>query len=374
MQLPPIALYCSSGSWGGLEMNTVRLAKWMHQQGHHVTLCCLPGSPLAKQAGSDELPEIPIRRNGRYFDIIRARRVWKELREQGVRILIIVDNRDLDFGGWVKLVSGNKIRLVYQQHMMLGIAKRDLLHTFRFRRLDAWITLLPYMAKEIREKTNYYPNRIHTIPLGLDLDSMGTQRYSKEEARETLGLPQNKTILGILGRLDRQKGQHLVIEAINQLRKENKELYLLIMGESTRHEGKAYIEELQMLVERNGLQEAVIFQGYQEDVSLFYSAIDLFILGSYGETYGMVTIESMIYGIPVIGSEAGGTPELLGHGKYGWLYKSQDAEDLAMKIKEVLIAPDQMQQKARQAQEYAKRAFSHKTECSRIEKVLAGLL
>ena len=373
MQLPSIAIYCSSESWGGLEMNTVRLAKWMHQRGHHISLCCLPGSPMANQSTASELSIIPIRRNGRYADLIGARRVWKELQKNGIQILIIVDNRDLDFGGWVKFISGNKIRLIYQQHMMLGIAKRDPFHTFRFRRLDAWITLLPYMAKEIKEKTNYFPNRIHTIPLGLDMDSLETDRYSTKEARKALGLPQDKTVLGILGRLDRQKGQHLVIEALHLLQKQGEDLCLLIMGESTLHEGKSYIEELKTIVEEYGMQNSVVFQGYKEDVSLFYAAIDLFILGSYSETYGMVTIESMIHGVPVIGSNAGGTPELLHQETYGWLYKPEDKEDLARKIKEVLAEPDQMKQKTRQAQEYARRAFSHKSECDQLEELLFDL-
>ncbi|MFH1160481.1 MAG: glycosyltransferase family 4 protein [bacterium] len=370
MHIPPIAVYCSSSSWGGLEMNTCRLAVWLSQRGGNVTLFCLADSPILKAAEKQQVPVTEIRRNKRYFDLFNAARLRKQLIQKGIRFLILTYNRDLDFGGLVKLLDRCRLHLIYQQHMMLGITKKNLIHTFRFRMLDAWITILPYMEEEIRQKTRFPAGRIHLIPLGLDVGALTSRKIPKAEARRILDIPPTRTFLGILGRLDRQKGQHVVIEALSLLRKNGQTLSLLVMGESTRNEGADYPAELNSLVRQNGLDEQVIFRGYHEDVSLFYSAVDLFVLGSFGETYGMVTIESMIYGIPVIGSDAGGTPGILGNGTYGWLYKPQDPEDLARKIAEALADPEKMRQKARLAQLYAMDTFSHETECVKIEKLL----
>ena len=373
MKLPPIAIFCSSESWGGLEMNTARLALWLHERGHSITLFGLWESPLVLQAKTDRIPYRVTKRNMRYFDLVGAYAVSKELGRLHIRFLILVDNRDLDFGGLVKLVSGNRIRLIYQQHMRLGITKKDPVHTLRFRQLDAWITLLPYMKEEILSKTRFPKERIHLIPLGLDVEILRSRLPSKEQAREELNLPSDGTIIGILGRLDPQKGQHLLIEALHKLNRKGEKYSLLIMGETTLHEGEDYRKKLQDLVSTLGLESLIFFRGYQKDVASFFAAIDLFVLGSYEETYGMVTIEAMLCGTPVVGSNAGGTAELLGNGSYGWLYQPKDPVDMAATIYRALGDPPKLKQVAIQAQLYAVSAFSHTDECIKIEVVLHSL-
>jgi len=374
MKVPPIAIYCSSGSWGGLEMNTARLARWLHERGHSVTLFCLHESPLARQAATDVIPYLIISRNKRYLDLPGAHSVSRELSRLEIKFLILVDNRDLDFGGLVKLLSGNRIRLIYQQHMRLGITKKDPIHTLRFRQLDAWITLLPYMKEEILTKTHYPEERIHLIPLGLEAESLRSRLPLKQQARHQIDLPADRQIIGILGRLDPQKGQHLVIEALHLLKQKGEMYTLLIMGKTTMHEGETYTRELHDLVSAYELEDNVFFRGYQEDVTCFYAAIDLFVLGSYEETYGMVTIEAMLCEIPVVGSRSGGTTELLGNGSFGWLYTPKDPADIATNISQALSDPQQLKQVVKQAQQYAVSAFSHKEECMKIEHLLHSLV
>ena len=369
----PVAIYCSSASWGGLEMNTCRLAAWLMQRGGTVVLFAMPNSPLVKMAGSQRVPVITVNRNKRYFDLLNAWEVSRMLRQRGIRHLVITDNRDLDFGGWVKALFRDRFFLVYQQHMRLGITKKDPLHTLRFRRLDAWITLLPYMEKEIRQKTLFPSTRVHLIPLGLEMESLLARKLPKKEARQHLELPHSGILLGILGRLDPQKGQHLVLEALSQLRDQGTDLSLLIMGESTLNEGIDYRDHLESVVREYNLNDRVYFRGYREDIAQFFSAIDLFVLGSYEESYGMVTIEAMAHGVPVIGSDSGGTPGILGNGSFGWLYIPKDPQDLAKKITEVITNPASAEVKALRAKEYARETFSHLTECRKIELLINQL-
>ncbi|MBN1199433.1 MAG: glycosyltransferase family 4 protein [Bacteroidales bacterium] len=373
MMLPPIAIYCSSGSWGGLELNTVRLAQWLSERDHSITLFCLQDSPLATFASSLNIPSRLIARHKRYFDVSKALLVKRSLDQLNIRILLLVDNHDLDFGVLVNLLCRKRIRLIYQQHMRIGISKKDPIHTFRFRQLDAWITLLPYMKEEILANTRFPEERIHLIPLGIDATSLRASLPDKQAARNYLNLPASQMIMGILGRLDRQKGQHLVIEALRRLKQKGVSILLLIMGESTRDEGEDYLNELHQMVSSSGLQDDVFFRGYEQNVSWFYAAVDLFILGSFEETYGMVTIEAMVCGVPVIGSRAGGTPELLGNGKYGWLYQTKDPVDLANTINRALEDPQRLKQVSERAQHYAYSAFPHTKECISIETLIQSL-
>jgi len=372
MTLPPIAIYCSSGSWGGLEMNTSRLAGWLSARGHPIHLFCLPGSPLYSSA-TPTIKVHPVSINHRFGDIRKARNFRKTLENHNIRILFLVDNRDLDFGSWVKRNGRSPFILIYQQHMMLGIPKKDLFHTWRFMAIDAWITLLPYMEREILSKTRFPASRIHRIPLGIDIESMIHPRIPKQQAREILNLPANGIFLGILGRIDPQKGQHIIIEALHQLQERYPDLNLLIMGEPTRGEGEKYLEDLHTLTKRYGLTSKVIFLGYRPDIQLFYSAIDLFILGSFGETYGMVTLEAMASRVPVIGTRSGGTTELLGNGQFGYLYTPKDPTDLANTIRLALDNSTMCAEKADQAFRHTVSTYTHIRELDDLESLILDL-
>jgi hypothetical protein len=98
----------------------------------------------------------------------------------------------------VKFFSSGKIRLVYHQAMQLGVPKKDILHTFRFNRIDAWVSTLGYMKKQVLSHTKFPENKLHVIPLGTNINS--TSIHSKEEARKFLKLPSYKFLVGIVGK------------------------------------------------------------------------------------------------------------------------------------------------------------------------------
>jgi glycosyltransferase involved in cell wall biosynthesis len=88
----------------------------------------------------------------------------------------------------------------------------------------------------------------------------------------------------------------------------------------------------------------------------------------------MVTIEAMIAGIPVIGSNAGGTPEILTHGEYGLLYRPGDHQDFVRNAIRYLQHPLKAAQLGDKAREYASHKFSHHTECAQIESLIHQII
>ena len=108
---------------------------------------------------------------------------------------------------------------------------------------------------------------------------------------------------------------------------------------------------------------------YSEDIHLFYNAIDIFVLASEGETYGMVTIEAMLSGLPVIATKSGGTPEILNFGEFGLLFKHNDIPGFVESVEWILNTPDAAKTMAVKAQTTAIKKFSHLAEIEQIEKV-----
>ena len=330
--LPKIAFYCSSISWGGLEMNTLRYAKAFQLEGFQVKMYLVEGTTLIQHAIQQGFPVISIERNKKYFDFKHARQVAQQFAKNEIDIVHFRDNRDLDFLGWVKFFSTRKLKLVYHQAMQLGVSKKDLLHTLRFKRIDAWISTLDYMKQQVLTQTRFPADRLHVIPIGTAIDQ--TSKLSKEEARAALNLPIEKFIVGLVGRLDEKKGQLEVIQAISQLKNSEKDMHVVFVGDKTKNEADTYVQKLQHTIELNHLQEKVSFLPHQPNMQNLYGAFDLVIVPSWEETFGTVTIEAMASGVPVIGSNTAGTAEILGNEKF--LFQPKNSLSLSQTWLEVM--------------------------------------
>ncbi len=331
-RLPKIAFYCSSISWGGLEMNSVRYAQALQQENFEIQIYGVEGSSFFQMAIDWGLPVQAVPRNKKYFDFKHARRLAKIFQNDGIEIVHFRDNRDLDFLGWVKFFSSGRIKLVYHQAMQLGVSKKDFLHTYRFNRIDAWVSTLDYMKRQVLSHTKFSKKKLHVIPLGTGIDS--TSILSKDEARKLLNLPSNEFLVGVVGRLDEKKGQHEVIQALSILKENEKNIHVVFIGDKTKNEANDYVQKLNDAIEINHLQEKTTFLPHQSDIQKLYGAFDLVIVPSWEETFGTVTIEAMASGVPVIGSNTAGTAEILGNGTF--LFQPKNSEDLSAKLLNVL--------------------------------------
>ena len=330
--LPKIGFYCSSISWGGLEMNSVRYAQALQQENFEIQLYGVEGTSFFQSATELGLPIQAVPRNKKYFDFMHARSLAKIFQKDGIEIVHFRDNRDLDFLGWVKFFSSEKIKLVYHQAMQLGVPKKDIIHTFRFNRIDAWVSTLNYMKKQVLSHTKFPEKKLHVIPLGTSIDS--TSIHSKEEARKLLNLHSDKFLVGVVGRLDEKKGQLEVIQALSMLKENEKDIHVVFIGDKTKNEADEYVQKLQHAIEFNHLQEKTTFLPHQSDMQLLYGAFDLVIVPSWEETFGTVTIEAMASGVPVIGSNTAGTSEILENEIF--LFHAKNPEDLSSTLLNIL--------------------------------------
>jgi glycosyltransferase involved in cell wall biosynthesis len=133
-------------------------------------------------------------------------------------------------------------------------------------------------------------------------------------------------VVGIIGRIEDQKGQYLVIEALNKLKELN--MTVLIVGHSM---DKIYMDQLEQKVKDYKLKDRVIFTGFTKDVYEHIKLCSCTILATPKETFGLVIVESMINRVPVIAVANGGPLEIIENGVDGLLF-NRDSKDLANKI------------------------------------------
>lgn len=372
-----IAFVCTSPSWGGLELNVLRLASWLTERGHPVTLYTGPGTPLFNEARKLGRPAVELQPHRKYFDFGAARSLHSRLRDSGIDTAMAFHRDDLDLMSWVKVFAGSRLTLIYQQHMQLGISRRDPVHTFRYARYDAWISPLEGLRDEVLSKTFVPAWKISVIPLGIETGRYSDPRPSRTEARNYFGLPDGGTTFGIIGRIDPGKGQQFLVETLREVRGRGHDARLLIVGSPTLEgraaaPGKGHAAELERLIDSLEIGDSVFLRPFVDDNRYFFRAVDACVMATPAETYGMVTIEAMASGVPVIGTDAGGTGEILDGGRFGLLYRPGDREDFIAKS-EVVLEGRYGNRMLEAARAHVAEKYSHEVECDKILSLITNL-
>jgi len=161
---------------------------------------------------------------------------------------------------------------------------------------------------------------------------------SPAAARAALGLPPGGTLIGIVGRLQRWKGMHVLIDALPAVRARHPDVRVVIVG-GTHEPEPNYPAELRSQAERLGLEGAVTFAGFQTDVPRWMQAMDIVVHASDREPFGIVVIEAMALGKPVVAGAAGGPTEVITPGVDGLLAPFGDAGALAQALLQFLDDP-----------------------------------
>ena len=201
-----------------------------------------------------------------------------------------------------------------------------------YRRADLCITLSEAFRDLLHQEYGVPLDRIRVIPGGVDL-----ARYlvapARREARQVLGWPQERRVLLTVRRLARRMGLDLLVEAIGEVRKEFPEVLLLIAGKGAER------KRLEEQIAAQALGEHVRLLGFvaEEDLPTAYAAADLTVVPTVAlEGFGLVTVESLAAGTPVLGTAIGGTVEVLRPLQSDLLFTAATAEAMVEKIKAVL--------------------------------------
>lgn len=161
---------------------------------------------------------------------------------------------------------------------------------------------------------------------------------SKTDTRVALGLPPDRPIVGIVGRLQRWKGMHTVIEAMPSVLAKHPDALAVIVGGQHEFEPE-YEQHLKDLVVQQGLSNAVRMVGFQRNIPEWVQALDVFVHASDHEPFGIVVIEAMALGKPTIATNTAGPTEIITPEVDGLLTPYGDTGALATELLRVLDDP-----------------------------------
>ncbi len=174
-------------------------------------------------------------------------------------------------------------------------------------------------------------------------------------------------VIGSMGRFVAKKGFRSFIEALSLLRARGVEFHTIIGGEG------AESDTIAQLITRYELQEKVTLQGWVQNKAAFFAALDIFVLPSLHEPFGIVLIEAMAHGVPVVSTATEGPREIIHDGTDGVLVPKNDPVAIAGAIESLLKNPARAAQLAQKGATLAARDYSLDAMAARLKTSLADL-
>jgi glycosyltransferase involved in cell wall biosynthesis len=234
---------------------------------------------------------------------------------------------------------------------------------------DTIIATTKSYAKESPFLRNYL-DKIVVIPNGINIEEVTTP-LTREKSREILGLPQNSEIILFFGSLVEYKGPDILLKAFKLVKK-------IVPSAKLIFAGRGHMDnQLKETAKQMNISEDVIFTGFVEDnlKPLYYKAADIFCLPSttLAESFGIVNLEAMAAGIPIVSSDLGGIPDIVKNGENGLLAKPYDIEMVAEKLL-ILLKDEDIRKKMGADGKNKVKDYSWKEVASKTEQLYKSMI
>lgn len=303
-----------------------------------------------------------------YLDPIFCWRAGRIVREAAIDVIHLHRSRDL-----ASLSLLKRIPMVLTLQIESKFRKKDPYHRFVYSRLDRVLTITERMRGFALKALPVEADRIRTLHYGMDVHGFQQGRGDPLSFRRQLGIPEGAMVIGLVGRLEPSKGQDILIRALATLKGEFPDIHLLLPGEPP-CEAKGYDRELRRLASTLGLDDEVHFIGFQANIAAVYAALDICVLASRKESFGLVLLEAMAMGVPLVATAAGGVPEIIEDGMSGLLVPPGDPEALAYAIRRLIQDPEQRQRLSRAGQNLVATKFNLDGHLDALERHFEGVI
>ena len=316
------------GRAGGAETHALQLMKELSLRGHQIYFVAASGKGGVNATPPGVVAEYRLAfQSLNPFDKVTAYRQLIEIVNRHQIDIIHAHHRT---GGYFAEAIFRRTGVPYL------ITVHDIWHRAPFKSLHGrifhrMIAVSGFIKRGLTEKFGVASEQVRVIHNGVDPAQI--EKASGEEAaqfREKFGVG-GEVVFSLVARITKSKGHYDVIEALKLLPRELN-LKCLIVGE-----GKDK-HKLQALVARYGLDEKVVFCGYQANIPALMKASDVILLPSHREPFGLILLEGMFSGKPLLVSSSGGIPEIVTNDREGIVFPARDVAALAKAI--VLLVED----------------------------------
>ncbi len=320
MSLSVLQVATGFPSWGGTELHILNLSEQLRLRGYDVTVACRPGRWVEERATAMGLPTVPIRVMNQHdwqdFGVLR-----QFLREHKTDVVHVHWSSDIVVPGYAAL----------REHIPVRIMSRHMPYPFKSR-VGSWLysrflyTRLVTVSNSVREtliKASVPANKIEVIHHGTNVEAFAKITEDRRDVRAALDIPEDSVAVGIVGRIAPEKGHAVLLEAMQKVHARYP-LSLVIVGNGPDE------ELIRETAAKMGLTDKVFFTGFRDDVNNVINALDVVTVPStWNEPCSAVVQQGMALSKPIIGTRAGGTPEMVVDDETGFLVPPSDSDALA---------------------------------------------
>lgn len=293
--------------------------------------------------------------------------------ENKVRILHAHDNYASLYAYFVKSLYRLDIKVISHIHScypwLKGAGINKKIDSYFRKRYDVNIACGKLVYEYYRGNAGYFQTEKTSI-LSNAVDMEEIIKYNdipSEEVRKKFNIPNNKIILGFVGRICEIKGIVPFVREISRYKDNFKECRVLLVGSGDQE------EEAKRLINELGLEELFILTGFQNNIYEFYPLIDIFFLPSLYEGLPMVILEAMAFKKPVVSMDVGGISEVVINKENGLLVKVEDYSAFIKAILELVDSEQLRLSYGNNAYNKVCRNYSIGTYVSNIEEIYDNL-
>jgi len=315
--------------WRGGQRQVLTLCRGLRDRGVGQVLVTQPGYPLAQRAAEEGIEVVPLRMRGE-FDMLSA---WRLARLIAQRNACFVHAHDAHAHAvaWMATRRRRDTTLLVSRRVDFPISHNVL---SRRKYLDPGIRFLAISngVRDVLLAGGVDPTGVTVVPSGVD-PSRFTFNLPAEALRTELTIPADAPIVGTIGSLVDHKDHACLIDAWPTLLDRVPNAQLVIVGEGELRSA------LERQVAEKHLTDYVTLTGHREDIETFLSGFDAFAVSSHLEGLNTSLIDAMLFGLPAVGTRAGGIPDLIRDGETGLLVEPKSPEALGEALARIVQNP-----------------------------------
>jgi glycosyltransferase involved in cell wall biosynthesis len=324
----------STDIFAGGEDYVLILAKYLKLRGHEVFVSALPGHLLLEKCDAGGIETVPMEYQGMNRVFTVAAMLRKELQKRAVDI--IHSNANYDRTCAALAVPWTHIPHVAGVHSTHSI-QHNITHWIRNHYgIDHFVTDADAGRDVLITEDGIPPERISTIPIGIENDSPSFRREARKRTRAALGISDDTLVVGNVARLVPFKGQRYLIEAAAEITRRHPNVLFLIIGDGELQ------HDLQTRAATLNVESSLRFLGFQDHLEQWYPAFDIYCHASLelaAEMFPIAVLRALASALPVVCTRVGGIASMVDEGASGYLVGPEDAHGLAEALGSLVADP-----------------------------------
>ena len=351
-----IIISCISEAFGGKELVAYRDALWFAEQGYNIQFLVHPNGVLIKK-----LKQKNIQTNsiifGNYLDVLGAVKLYRIIKNFNTDVFHTHETRSF---GTVSLATVflRKLRVFVTSHIHNEKPKKDIYHYLVTRRFNGFFAISNFMKKNALQTYPFLNKKISVIYNGIDPEQFKQSIEEREETRLLLDLKEDNIVIGILGRIDEAKGHFELVKAFANLSKKYNNIKLLIVGEETIGGDNGFFIKIKNEIKNQNISDKVIFRGFSKFPQKELNAMDIFVMPSWKEAFGMVAAEAMMTKTATVLSNNGSALEISNNKKVAVTFKAKNISSLEDSLNYLIKDDEERNRMAEKGFSYVKKIFS----------------